>query len=52
MQISQEVLDTVKEERVYPQACGISRKILECTTLKFTQAETDFLTVHLCNILM
>ena len=27
-------------------------KILECTTLKFTQAETDFLTVHLCNILM
>ena len=52
MQISQEDLDTVKEERVYPQACGISRKILECTTLKFTQAETDFLTVHLCNILM
>lgn len=52
MAISREVLDGVKQEQVYTQACRMSLKILEYTTLKFTKSETDLLTVHLCNILM
>ena len=52
MEISPEVLEGVRQEAVYPRALCVSQQILKGTALKFTQTEADFLTVHLCNILM
>ena len=52
MEISPEILAEIKRELVYPRALRISQQILKGTELKFTQTEADFLTVHLCNVLM
>lgn len=52
IQISPDILEEVKKEEVYKCACSVQQQILQLTELEFTQTETDFLTVHICNVLM
>lgn len=45
------LLDGVKKEPVYQRAAELKDELLKETDIRFPEAEQDFLTVHLCNLL-
>lgn len=47
-----QILETVKQEPVYGRTLEFLTNMLNQTDLEFPDTEKDFLTVHLCNLLM
>ena len=47
-----QILETVKQEPVYGSALDFLTNMLNQTDLEFPDTEKNFLTVHLCNLLM
>ncbi|MFT4006889.1 MAG: PRD domain-containing protein [Lacrimispora sp.] len=45
------LLDGIKKEPVYQRAVTLKEELLKETEIQFPEAERDFLTVHLCNLL-
>ncbi len=45
------LLDGIKKEPVYQRAAALKEELLKETDIQFPEAERDFLTVHLCNLL-
>lgn len=50
--VDERVLEAVKQESVFEDALKIRDKILEITDVDFSETEKDFLSIHLCNILL
>lgn len=50
--IDEAVLEAVKRETVYEAAIALRDKILSMTDIIFPETERDFLSVHLCNLLL
>lgn len=46
------ILEAMKSETVYPEAIELRDKILSRTNIVFPETERDFLSVHLCNLLL
>lgn len=49
--IDEAVLQSVKEEEAYERAVMLRDQFLSMTDIVFPEAEQDFLSVHLCNLL-
>lgn len=45
------LLDGIKQEPIYQRAEALKEELLKETDIQFPEAERDFLTVHLCNLL-
>lgn len=50
--IDRGILEAVKLEAVYPNAKKMRERILCMTDIVFPETERDFLSVHLCNLLL
>ena len=46
------ILEAVKAEAVYPVALTMRDSLLSLTDIVFPETEQDFLSVHLCNLLI
>ena len=50
--IDEAILAAVKKEAVYPAALTMRDSLLSQTDIVFPETERDFLSVHLCNLLI
>lgn len=49
--IDSEILAAVKAETIFPKAIQLRDSLLSGTDIVFPEAEKDFLSVHICNLL-
>ncbi len=50
--IGEETFEAVKREPCFELAVRLGARILKVAPWAFTETETDFLTIHLCNLFM
>lgn len=49
--IDQGILEAIKKEPQFPEAELLAETIIDRSGIPFSQTETDFLIIHLCNLL-